>query len=231
MRPLLAFLLIGCGTNVITTDAGTDGATAIDVSGTWHDCHRSLTLHPDGTSEGRSHREGCDRVGTWRTLGSSLIEMTWTGGSCAADGAPSVRRVFLGPGGLVLVDPETAAVVRLADDSTARGLWLLEGSVTGGEPRSTTASVVGNPEDEFGSGCYWSTDGECGGLFSCSGNVLVWETEGTRFSASTSCAGGCPCGSVLEGSVAPDGSLQAIFRGVSCDGSFEGELSATRVAP
>lgn len=228
MRALLVLCLVGCGSNVIATDAGSDGAMPIDVSGSWHDCHQSLTLHPDGTCEGRSHREACDQSGVWRMLGSNLLEMTWTDGSCGADGVPSVREAFLGADGLVLIDPATATVRRLAADTTPHGVWLLEGMVTG-EARSTTASVVGNPEDEFGSGCYWSTDGVCGGLFSCSGTVLVWDTIGTRFSASTACAGGCPCGSVIEGTVAPDGSLEATFRGVSCDGSFEGDLRATRL--
>ncbi len=230
MRPLLALLLLGCGTNVIAVDAGPGAPMSVDVSGTWHDCDASLTYAPGGIASSVEHRTGCVSSGTWRMIGPDLVETIWTTSSCGGEEVLSVLRAFLGEGGITLVDPDTAAVRRLADDATPHALWLLEGS-DGSETRSTTASVVGNPEEAFGSGCYWSTDDECGGLFSCGGSVRVWELEGSRFSASTSCTGGCPCGAVLEGTMEADGTLRADYRGVNCERSFEGTLTARRLDP
>jgi hypothetical protein len=129
--------------------------------------------------------------------------------------------------GLVLVRPDTGETRRLADDTVPHGVWRIEGigtDVPGA--RTSTASLVGTPGEAFGSGCYWSTDGECGGLFSCSGSIVVWETEGTSFSGSTSCQGGCPCGAVINGSVDVDGSISGTFRGVNCERSYEGSMTA-----
>jgi len=225
VRPawLVVVLLGGCSASVVIdagTDAGPPGAD-VDVVGTWHDCNASETYRPDGTAHVASHRSGSEREGTWSIEGDRL-EVVW------GDGATSVRRVTRAERGLVLVDPDTGVVRQLADDATPHGLWALEGA-EGTTPRSSRAYVVGDPEATFGSACHWSTDGECGGHFSCSGQILVWQIEGTRFSASTSCSGGCPCGAVVEGAVGDDGVIEATYDGVNCERTYSGTLTATRL--
>lgn len=228
MRPacVLIVLLGGCSASIVA-DGGVDGGPPgvdVDVIGTWHDCVASETYRPDGTAHVVEHRSGCEREGTW-TVDGARLEVTWGDAGCR-DGGTIRRRVTRAERGLVLVDPETGGVRQLADDATPHGLWALEGA-EGTTPRSSRAFVVGDPEATFGSACHWSTDGECGGHFSCSGQILVWQFEGSRFSASTSCSGGCPCGAVIEGAVGDDGVIEATYDGVNCERTYEGTLTAT----
>ncbi|MCA9604534.1 MAG: hypothetical protein KC619_02995 [Myxococcales bacterium] len=217
-----AALLAGCSASIVPSDGAVpDG---VSIVGTWHDCNASVTYRPDGTAHGVEHRAGCEREGTWTVDDDELVE-SWDAGTCAGPVGPLVRRITRTERGLIVLDPATGQTRHLADDATPHGLWRLEGTELG-SMRSTTASIVGDPESTFGSGCYWSTDGECGGLFSCSGTVLVWQTEGTRFSASTACSGGCPCGAVIEGTVGGDGALAGDYRGVNCERSIEGMVTA-----
>lgn len=220
---LTALALAGCSTSIVPSD-GAVGAASVDVVGSWHECHASFTYRPDGTAHAVEHRAGCVREGTWRVEGDWL-ETEWAAGTCAEPAGPTRRRVVRTERGLVILDPDTGATRHYADDATPHGRWLLE-ATEAGSARSTTASVVGDPESTFGSGCYWSTDGACGGLFSCSGTILVWDVTPERFSAATTCSGGCPCGAVVEGGSSPDGSLFGDYRGVNCERSFEGRLTA-----
>lgn len=219
-----ALLLAGCSASIVPSD-GAVPEGSVDLVGTWHHCGASVTYRPDGTAHAREHRAACEREGVW-TLDGDRLEETWEAGTCAEPRGPTAYRAVRAARGLTLVDLATGATGQLADDATPHGLWLIEG-VELGSPRSTTASVVGDPESTFGSGCYWSTDGACGGLFSCSGSVRVWTVEGARFSAATGCSGGCPCGSVIEGTAHPDGTLSGDYRGVNCERSVEGTLTAT----
>ena len=221
-RVLLAFALAGCSaSNLVVDDAGVESGDDVHIVGTWHECSGSVTYRADGTASYDGHRSGCLGEGTY-TVAGEWVETTWTSGTCGP--GTTSRRMFRAERGLVVFDPETGAVRQLADDATPHGLWLIEGA-DGERDRSTTASVVGDPEAEFGSGCYWSTDGECGGLFSCSGNIRVWLVEGSRFQANTTCSGGCACASVVEGTANRDGTMSAVYRGVNCERSFGGMLT------
>jgi len=225
---VLVLLLGGCSASIVA-DGGVDGGPPgadVDVVGTWHDCDASETYRPDGTAQVVQHRSGCAREGTWAVDGDWL-EVTWADAACG-DGGSSLRRVTRAERGLVLVDPETGVVRQLADDATPHGLWALEGA-EGATPRSSRAFVVGDPEATFGSACHWSTDGECGGHFSCSGQIRVWTIDGSRFSASTSCSGGCPCGAVIEGTVSGDTTIEATYDGVNCERTYAGTLTVTQL--
>ncbi|MBX3275670.1 MAG: hypothetical protein KF729_35750 [Sandaracinaceae bacterium] len=225
MRAAWALLLLGCGTSIVTTD-GAVPAT-LDVVGSWHECSTSTTYRADGTAHVVDHRRGCEREGTW-ALDGEWLETQYEAGTCESPASPSRRRALRVAEGLVLVDPASGRARHLAGDETPRGLWRVEG-VGPDEGRATIASVVGDPETTFGSGCYWSADGECGGLFSCSGSVVVWELSAERFSAATACSGGCPCGAVIEGGARDDGTLYGDYRGVNCERSYEGALVARRL--
>jgi len=226
----LALTLMGCGSSIVLEDAGADGGTAsgvdVDVTGTWHLCDATVTYRRDGSAGWVDHRRDCAREGTWTVAGDRL-DTVWDAGPCG-EARRQAQRAVVVPQGLVLIDPITGTVSRLANDGTPSTRWTLEGA-EGSMPRSSIASVVGDPESSFGSGCYWSTDGDCGGHFSCSGQIRVWELRGEQFSASTSCSGDCPCGAVIRGSIGADGVIDATYRGVNCDRSYEGLLTAVPV--
>ena len=219
--------LAGCSAAVHGADGGVDAgpSATLDVIGSWHTCEASVTYREDGTASRTEHRAACTRPGRWQLLGDRL-EVTWQAGDCEDGPMTSTHRAVRVGDGLIQVDPATGRVTSLAGDATPHTLWRLEGS-DGATTRATVASIVGDPEDEFGSGCYWSADGACGGHFSCSGQFLVWTLEGDRFSGSTACSGGCPCGAVLNGVPAEDGTIDVNYRGVNCDRSYEGALIAT----
>jgi hypothetical protein len=204
----------------------------VDVVGRYHDCGQTLELRADGTLLRTHHREACTVRGRWRVSGrllSSIPETTDCGGPLDP---PSTREVTRVAAGIVLVDRTSGGVSRLADDSMPHATWLIEGTV--GSPArmgSTTARIVGRPGEPFGSGCYWSTDGACGGLFSCSGSIGLWEIDGAAFTGRTECGGGCPCGAVLVGAADASGAITARFQAANCAGTFLGDLVATPLGP
>jgi hypothetical protein len=214
-------LPIGCAESR-TLDPTPDAPGTIDVVGVWHECTTTLTFAEGGAATLVDHRRGCTETGTF-DVDANVLEVVWAGETCARE-AHWMREVLRPMGGLVMVDPITATTTRLADDATPRSSWLFEST---DPPRSSTVRIVGTPMVGVGSGCYWSTDGACGGFFSCSGNVLSWSSDADGVHATTGCTGECPCGAVLDGTPATDGTLAATYRGASCEAPIEGAFTMT----
>lgn len=217
-----SIVLLGCASVVVLDDAGRDGGT-IDVVGTWRHCSSTLVLGADRSATFRDHREACDYSGTW-TLSGSTLTMQYDGGSCGP--RTMVRIAVRSTRGLTLFDEE-GVTTKYADDATPFGNWRFDS--TSGDPRSSIVRRVGGPPDDpFGSGCYWSADGECGGLFSCSGRLAEWRVEGTTLQASTLCGGGCVCTSIILGTFEGE-NIAGTFRGFNCERSFEGTFAAVPI--
>lgn len=230
--PLLSLsALLGCG-QVTTVDAGQDAGRVsadVDVVGTWHACDTTIVYGPDGRTTGINHRQGgCTARGTYVVEGD-IVTTTWTDPGCGFGPESRGRQTIRLEDGILSIDPESGSYSRRANgDTTEHHLYRIEGMETGQpEPGVTILSVVGDPSDDFGSGCYWSEDDMCGGIFSCSGNVEQWRFEEGRLNGSTSCGGGCPCGAVVSGDIATDGSITGDFNGVNCDRTYAGTFTAT----
>ncbi|MCS6799058.1 MAG: hypothetical protein NZ898_11105 [Myxococcota bacterium] len=216
-------VVLACSTSRQLPDSGwppdAAGEPNVDVVGRWHDCTSSTTYAPDGSMRWRDHRRGCASSGRWAVVGSWLhVE-----GQASACGPAyrAVSRVVRTPHALVTVDPETGRARTRWNDATPRALWLLTEA-----DRATVLRVVGEPGDGTGVGCYWSADGACGGLLSCSGWVDRWRREDDRLVASTACGGGCPCGAELVGRfVAPD-RIEGTYRGANCEMPYTGTFTA-----
>lgn len=228
MRMIALVILIaaplGCAGSR-TREPDPDVPGTVDVVGAWHECTATITFAADGTATFVSHRAGCTETGTYDVDGN-VLEVVWASATCVRE-EHWIREVLRPMGGLVMVDPITATSTRLADDATPRSRWLFEST---DPPRSSTVRIVGSPGLGVGSGCYWSTDGACGGFFSCSGNVLSWASDEATLHATTGCSGECPCGAVLDGTVGADGTFEATYRGASCEAPLDGAFTATPLA-
>jgi len=230
---LSLLLLTACGARSQTRpDAGTtDGGAPpvvedVDVIGTWRHCGSTLELRPDGTARLTDHYADCTTSGTHRVEGR-LLWMDSTSTDCEGDVESFGPVEVVRPAhGLVLVGPETGSTTRYSDGTLPIVRWAMDGARSDGLEGHTTARLVGTPGEGLGSGCYWSTDRECGGLSSCAGTIGLWETEGSEVRVRTSCGGYCPCGTVIIGTARDDGSFEATFAGSSCEGTFEGTLTA-----
>lgn len=218
-----------CGATHSPPDAAIDavgpGEADLDVVGRWHDCASTLTFTTEGTVTRSDHRSGCTSSGTYEVSGERL-EVVW---SVACDGTDRwSRELVRAERGIVAVDPADGRTSRWADDTHPVELVTIRGEA--GE--ETIARIVGRPGTGFGSGCYWSADGACGGLFSCAGVLQLWSYEGDSLSASTSCGGECACGARLAGTRAADGSVSGTYRGANCERVLSGTFVATaRAAP
>jgi hypothetical protein len=212
-----------CGATHSPPDAAIDaqaGEGDLVLVGRWHDCSSTLTFTEEGTVTRLDHRAGCTATGTYEVSGERL-EVVWST-TCGGTDRWS-RELVRAEGGVVAVDPSDGRTSRWADDSHPIARFAIRGD--GGE--ETIARVVGTPGTGFGSGCYWSADGACGGLFSCAGVLQLWASEGESFTASTSCGGECACGARLTGTRAPDGSLSGSYRGANCERVLSGTFTAT----
>jgi hypothetical protein len=219
--------LSGCaGSRSLEPDASVMPGADVDVVGRWHDCNVTLTFEADGRGSLVDHRRGCTTTGTWSVEGR-VLRGAWGATDCdEPPGESEPTEVFRAPGGLVMVHPETGAVSRYASDETPHGTWILEGADASGAVRTSIARIVGDPSEGFGSGCYWSADEMCGGLFSCSGAITTWRLdEGTLRGAAT-CGGDCPCSVTIDGMLQEDGAIDGTFRGANCDRTFDGTLTA-----
>jgi hypothetical protein len=215
----IGIALAGCASVVIPDGDGGQ----LDVVGTWRDCQRTLVIGGDGTVTERDHSDACDRTGTY-TLAGSELTLVFDGGTC--DSVTLVRTALRAPRGLLLVE-DNGAVARLADAETPYETWRFDS--TSGDRGSSIVRRVGDPaQDPFGSGCYWSADGACGGMFSCGGQLAEWRVDGDMLQASTVCGGGCVCTSLVLGTI--DGaSIEGTFRGFNCERSIEGAFEGARI--
>lgn len=197
----------------------------LDLVGAWHRCSLRYVFGADGRYLRTSFARSCETEGGYRVAGRTLV-LDVDRDTCATTSPPVLEyEVVPGAGGLVMVGIDGSVTV-LADDATPRETWALVGE-TSGVPQQTTLHVVDPSRGPYGSSCYWSTDGRCGGLFSCSGNVANWRLTGSDFLASTSCDGGCPCVAMSLGSVDADGTVRAAFTSATCGGTTSGSFVAT----
>lgn len=220
-----ASVLAGCAASRAATEDGGARASGedVDVVGTWRDCHTTIVFAPDGTSRMIDHRRGCSATGHWQVDGSTLIGAI-DATDCEGLRAGDPRQVVRAGRGLLMIDPETGAVSRYADEATPHALWRFEDAT-----RATLARIVGDPAEAFGAGCYWSEDEACGGLFSCSGSIGTWRVEDGVLRGSALCGGDCPCSVTIEGVPEDDGSFAATYRGANCDRIFDGTFTARRL--
>lgn len=216
---LLILLTTACGAHSLE---GSDaGVAEVDVVGSWEQCASTLTLDATGDAIREDHKHGCSATGAWSLSGDTL-RIDWMGGDCEPGGSGvETLRALRSSSGLTLVDPSTGEARELAGLSIDVTTWRLVSD----DGHVSIARVVGTPGDRFGSACYWSEDGACGGIFSCSGDIQQWLVEPSgRFTATTTCGGDCPCASVVIGAEQADGTIEASFDGVSCAGSIGGTL-------
>jgi hypothetical protein len=219
-----------CGATHVPPDADIDARAGeivdLDIVGRWHDCSNTLVFGTEGDVTRRDHRTECTASGTYEVTGNRL-EVLWTA-PCAGGGAERwSRELVRAERGFVAVDPADGRTSRWADDT--HPIETL--SIRGEAGEETIARIVATPGTGFGSGCYWSADGACGGLFSCAGVIQLWSFEGDSLTASTSCGGECPCGARITGSRAADGSIAGTYRGANCERVLSGTFEATPLGP
>ncbi|MBN8615861.1 MAG: hypothetical protein J0L92_35030 [Deltaproteobacteria bacterium] len=214
-----------CGTTHSPPDAALDGVTSaepdIDLTGTWHDCGTRLTFAPDGTVTREDLRAGCSSIGDYEIRGRSL-EVAWDSADCVGTDRWA-RELVRADRGFVSVDLVDGRTNRWADD--AHTIERFE--IVGESGQRSIARLVGTPGDGFGSGCYWSADGTCGGLLSCGGAIGRWSLEGDSLSASTSCSGTCACGARLAGTRDAAGVITGTYTGANCEVVLSGTFVAT----
>lgn len=225
MVPVIA--LAGCGiSRMADADAAPPSGTRIDVIGAWHDCATTYVFEGDGTARYTNHRDGCSATGAY-TVAGNVITTRWTDEACTH--ATIWTREGLRSGAiLVIVDPVSGSLARLADDATPRSRWRLDG-IAHGVPAETIMRVIGTPGVGYGTGCYWSADHMCNGIFSCGGGVSTWNVDATTWHLTTTCNGDCPCGAILDGTVQSDGTVDATYRGASCMMPLSGTFTATQI--
>lgn len=234
---LLASAIVGalidagcsCGSTHTPPDAAADVVATtepdVDVVGVWHDCGTTLTFAADGTVLREDLRAGCETRGTWDVRGRSL-EIAWESADCVGS-ERWMRELVRAERGFVSVDLADGRTNRWADDAHP----ITRFDMRGDEGEHSIVRLVGTPGEGFGSGCYWSADGTCGGLFSCGGVIGRWAYEGDVLSASTSCGGTCACGARLEGTRDATGVITGTYTGANCESVLAGSFVATPLSP
>lgn len=214
---------------------GESGSPASDIdlfaSAAWYQCARTQRFFEDGNFEIEAlSRGGCIISGTFEVTGDTL-QRTVIVDACGGVGTGPLddARVVQFPDGILLVTLDRTQF--WATEDQPRVSYELTGDIDifPGETFHTILRIVGAPSQRqptFWSGCYWSADLDCGGLFSCGGRVDIWDIEGTNLVGRTSCSGGCPCGAVINGTVDPSGTIDATYFGSQCNSTTEGQFTA-----
>lgn len=214
-----------CGAVHLAPDAADDAAGTeerdVDVVGRWQGCSDTLVFELDGAVTRSDHRRDCVARGRWTVRGRTL-EVAWES-TCDGGDTHWLRELVRADRGIVAVDPTTGTTSRWADD--AHPIEELE--IVGESGQRSFVRVVGSPGNGFGSGCYWSSDGACGGLLSCAGTILEWGYEGATLGASTTCSGACACGARLMGERDERGTITGAYRGANCEPVLTGTFIAT----
>ena len=192
--------------------------------GTWHSCSLRRTFSSDGTWESVSYpNNACRSTGTWR-LHRDRVDVHTAASTCPSP-PPDLPDALLALEGhqLVIVHPDVGSqgVWRGLDDTVPRQRWHFDGTRFDGSPGVTIVRVVGDPRQD-GSGCYWSGDGACNGLFACAGVVYQWEHGNAMLGGGLSCAG-CTCGASLVGAITTD-RITAHFYAQNCERVWQGDV-------
>ncbi len=218
-----------CGTTHTPPDAATDAMgtaeTDLDVTGVWRDCATTLTFTPDGRVTREDLRAGCSSTGMFEVHGRSL-EIAWDSADCVGTDRWA-RELVRAERGFVSVDLVDGRTNRWGDSDHP----ITAFDVIGESGQHSIVRTVGTPGEGFGSGCYWSPDGTCGGLLSCGGVIGRWAFEGDTLSASTSCGGTCACGARMEGTREASGVIRGTYTGANCEVVLSGTFVATPTDP
>lgn len=225
-----AVLLVGCSEVRASGDASVAVAN-VEVVGDWFNCSNHVSIDADGTIMRVDDMHGCTITGTWTIDGANLdIEWDVTASSCEIpdDGISVHQQVVRVEHGLIAVGADGRPEM-YADPTVPRQDWSLMGGVPGEEIETSVVRIIGVPRVGVGTACYWSADGECGGLISCAGNISQWDMgDDGNFVGTAVCAGHCPCTATLLGMRQGDGSIEIDYSGANCERSFEGTFVATR---
>lgn len=217
---------LGCASNDVGvyTDGGVlaDAATSSFI-GSWNTCSLRRTFASDGTWATLSYRaSSCRSTGRWLKHGDRVDLHTETS-TCMTRPVdlPDARFIVAGHQ-LMIVHPmvATSGVWRGLDDSAPRQRWRLEGTRADGARGVTILRMVGDPQQD-GSGCYWSGDGNCNGVFSCSGTVYQWLQAAGTLGGGLSCDG-CTCGASLVGTISAE-RIAAHFYAQNCKRIWQGD--------
>lgn len=202
-------------------DASVPSGPDVDPRGTWRSCRSTWTFEDDGSVEEIDHVRGCASVGVWDADGFTL-HVAWSA-TCGERVSERTFDATRSSVGLVLVDREGSLVLLAPETSPVRAYTLVDDA----EPtHRSVVRLIGEPGRAGGSGCYWSEDGECGGLLSCSGNVEQWPLGDEEVVASTTCGGECPCGAILHVTPNGDGTFAVRYDTLSCGPGAEGTATA-----
>ncbi len=226
-----AVLCVSCGASTESDEAGPEPGDPPRVVGDWHTCSERLSLAADRSWQLHRLREGCASRGSYELQGRLLSLVT--GSSECASAPKNLSQVEVVRTGtrLVLFHPDLGGgAASYFADSEPRLRYRLTGQ--GAEPPANGQSivrVVGRSGAAATSACHWSEDGQCGGLFSCSGGVAQWQLSAGKLTAKLGCTGDCPCAAVLSGTEDADGHIDGTFLGADCNATFSGAFSAEAI--
>jgi hypothetical protein len=198
--------------------------------GTWRQCSLDLQLRADGTWERVSYRDRCSSRGRWRAQGQRL-DLLVDGSTCGRPPA-EIRDAFVTVthDRLVIVHEGLGApgFATYLSGALPVATWRITQQIGTDPERVTVLRVVGAADSSALSGCYWSGDGRCNGVFSCGGTVTQWRFGDGVLNAGLACTGDCTCGASLNGSVNAD-QLDARVNMHHCQGVSQGQVTGTRI--
>ncbi len=207
--------------------------------GEWFSCDRHLVFRADGTWREEDMIARCGFDGTWRMVkGDLLRNLDET--DCRFEGdqslletplgpmPPAMAAVERGPDRLFLVDRDVIRTRLYFGPKVRRETWRFLGS-TEKEPareREMLLRVVGEPENGFFLGSFWSPKRDCGAFFSCGGRINTWHADGKRLSVTASSGGECAISGTMDGAMQADGAYSGTFTSITCGrverGTFRG---------
>lgn len=198
--------------------------------GTWRQCSLDLQLRADGTWERTSLRDRCTSRGRWRSSGQRL-DLLVDGSTCAR--APAELRdafVTVTHDRLVIVHDALGSpgYTTYLSGALPHTSWRITRQMGTDPERVTILRVVGSPDSNAVSGCYWSGDGQCNGVFSCGGTVTQWRFTGGVLNAGLACTGDCTCGASLNGRVSDD-RMDVRVTAHHCQDVWQGQVTGTRI--
>lgn len=175
----------------------------------------------------------CVTRGRWHADGDRLDLLVATSTCVPAATSLLGVRVAMATERLLLLHPDIApsGMATYLLGSLPHVRWRISGvdPTHPGEVRVSIVRVVGEPSGATGSGCYWSEDGYCGGLLSCTGTVTQWRTTDGVINAGTSCVGECTCGASLNGTVDAQ-SMEVRLTHENCKGVWQTMAHGERIS-
>ena len=158
--------VVGCGANVSVEETvvlEAPGQPPLNLRGEFHTCGSTMRFDGMKFVETR-HRDGCRVEGRFERDGPASFAWIVSASTCPetparVDGVKLTRS----EAGFTW-EHEAFGLERYFGPNAGREHWRISGT-RHGKRAETDAVVLTTPDGA--AGCYWSTDGECGGLFSC----------------------------------------------------------------